>query len=257
MSEFCNPGKEYRAMNNTTAHPANYKQPWDRFAEVDPYTYILTSLKNRDIKEFWQSGQAVVNREILPFVHSRQISTGIGMELGCGLGRLMLPLAPSFGEMWGVDVAEAMVRRAQMFAADRGIHNVHFIAVSDPQALLDHMRSFIRQVDFIYSLLVFQHIPDLRVIERYLRISSALLSNSGIAYLQFDTRPKSWAYYLKSNLPDFLLPRFWRKGIRRIRRAPRELEATFRDAGLQVLDELTPSTEYHRYILRRAPNVAS
>src|SRR5215475_13091749 len=108
-------------MSSTATETARYKQPWERFAEVDPYTYILTSLKNRDMKEFWQSGQSVVNREILPLIQSRQIPTRVGMELGCGVGRLLLPLAASFAEMWGVDVAEAMVRRAQIFAAGRGI----------------------------------------------------------------------------------------------------------------------------------------
>jgi cyclopropane fatty-acyl-phospholipid synthase-like methyltransferase len=243
-------------MNNLSAQPVSAKQPWDRFAEADPYTYILTSLKSRDLRAFWQSGQAVVSREILPLLETRQISTGIGMELGCGVGRLMLPLAPTFGEMWGVDVAEAMVRRARMSAADRGIRNVHFAAVREPEAVLDQMGSRIGRIDFIYSLLVFQHIPDLSVIERYLRVIGALLADSGIAYLQFDTRPKSWAYHLKSSLPDFLLPRFWRKGIRRIRRAPADLERSFHGAGLGILDELTPGTEYHRYVLRRAPNIA-
>src|SRR5262245_36509695 len=184
-------------MRNVPTQTSHYKQPWDRFAQVDPYTYILTSLKNRDIQEFWQSGQALVRRELLPFVQSRQISTGIGMELGCGVGRLMLPLASSFDEMWGVDVAEAMVRRAQIFAASRKIRNVHFAAVSDPEALLEEMSGCVRRVDFVYSLLVFQHISDLSVIARYLRIISVLLANSGIAYLQFDTRPKTWAYKVK------------------------------------------------------------
>src|SRR5262245_48258958 len=161
-------------MSNAPTQTAHYKQRWDRFAEVDPYTYILTSLKNRDMQEFWRSGQAVVSREILPLVHARQISTGIGLELGCGVGRLMLPLAPSFGEMWGVDVAEAMVRRAQIFAAGRGIQNVHFTVVSDPEALLDQMSSCVRRIDFIYSLLVFQHIPELSVISRYLQVISVL-----------------------------------------------------------------------------------
>src|SRR5215467_1702523 len=36
------------AMSNASTQTVNAKQPWDRFAEADPYTYILTSLKNRD-----------------------------------------------------------------------------------------------------------------------------------------------------------------------------------------------------------------
>ena len=244
-------------MNNPFPHSAECKQPWDRFAETDPYTYILTSLKNRDLGQFWQSGQKTVRDEILPLIKSRQISTGIGMELGCGVGRLALPLASYFQEMWGVDVAEAMVRRAERFAADRSIRNAHFSAVSGPEELSYRMHNCLGRIDFVYSLLVFQHIADLAVIEGYLQGTSALLGDSGMAYLQFDTRPPSIAYHLKSKLPDFLLPRFWRRGIRRIRRAPQDLEKIIRQAGLEIIDQLTPATEYHRYVLRRVSRVSA
>jgi SAM-dependent methyltransferase len=245
------------SMNNPFPHSAECKQPWERFAETDPYTYILTSLKNRDVSQFWQSGQKIVRDEILPLIKSRQISTGIAMELGCGVGRLALPLASYFQEIWGVDVAQAMVRRAARFAADGSIRNAHFSAVSGPRELSHRMRNYLGRIDFVYSLLVFQHIADIGAIEGYLQGISALLANSGIAYLQFDTRPPSVAYHLKSNLPDFLLPRFWRKGIRRIRRAPQDLEKIIRDAGLEIIDQLTPSTDFHRYVLRRVSRVSS
>jgi len=244
-------------MNHALSYSAERDQPWDRFAETDPYTYILTSLKNRDISQFWQSGQSLVNREILPLIESLRISTGIGMELGCGVGRLVLPLASYFREIWGVDVAEAMVRRAERVAADHGIRNAKFSAVAGPDDLLRRMRDCRGRIDFVYSLLVFQHVPDFSAIAGYLRVISGLLAKSGIAYLQFDTRPKTIAYHLKSNLPDFLLPRFWRKGIRRIRRAPGDLEKSLRDAGLEIIDQLTPLTDYHRYVLRRVSRASA
>jgi hypothetical protein len=77
-----------------------------------------------------------------------------------------------------------------------------------------------------------------------------LLHKHGLAYLQFDTRSRDFRYRLKTGLPDLLLPRFWRRGIRRIRRAPEEIEAGIRRAGLKIAGELTPNTAYHRYILR-------
>jgi hypothetical protein len=104
--------------------------------------------------------------------------------------------------------------------------------------------------DFIYSLLVFQHVPEFSVIENYLHFIRVLLHEHGLAYLQFDTRPSDFRYRLKTRLPDFLLPRFWRRGIRRIRRSPEEIEACIRRAGMEIVEELTPHTAYHRYILR-------
>lgn len=239
-------------MTSTICNEAAGKQAWNHFAETDAYTYVLTSLKNSNPQEFWQSGQRTVERELVPLVEARGICRGIGMELGCGLGRLVFPLAARFREMVGVDIAEGMVRRAQSFARDKGIGNVSFAAISGPEDLLHRAGNYAGRINFLYSLLVFQHVPDLPMIEGYLHAMGILLEENGIAYLQFDTRPKNIGYHLKCNLPDFLLPRFWRKGIRRIRRSSEELEAGMRSAGLEIIGELTPATAYHRYILRRA-----
>jgi hypothetical protein len=72
-----------------------------------------------------------------------------------------------------------------------------------------------------------------------------------MALLQFDTRPRSPAYRLRNALPDGLLRRQWRRGIRRIRRRPAQLAALFDAAGLPVVRELGPRTEEHVFILRK------
>jgi hypothetical protein len=87
-----------------------------------------------------------------------------------------------------------------------------------------------------------------------LHVIRTLLQKHGIAYVQFDTRPSTALYRLKTRLPDFLLPRFRRRGIRRIRRAPEEIEASIKRAGLEIVAQLTPRTEYHRYVLRLPRN---
>jgi cyclopropane fatty-acyl-phospholipid synthase-like methyltransferase len=238
-------------MADALSKSAGFDEPWERFAETDPYSYILTDLKDGNLDEFWQSGRQVVNREILPLIQSRGISRGIALELGCGVGRLALPLASSFQEIWGVDIAEAMVRRARVLASDQRVRNAHFCAISGPADLGQQMREYLGRVDFLYSLLVFQHISDFSVIAAYLGVIGSLLADTGTAYLQFDSRPQSLAYHLKSKLPDFLLPRFWRKGIRRIRRSPRQLEESLQEAGLKIAGQRSPSSDYHRYILAR------
>jgi SAM-dependent methyltransferase len=225
---------------------------WEKFAQEDPYTYILTSLKCADPGEFWQSGHRTVRDELLPFIQSRGIQQRVGMELGCGVGRLVFPLALHFREVVGVDIAEGMVQRAQGFARNNGIANARFSTISGPEDLLHRAGNYAGRIDFLYSLLVFQHIPDLAMIEGYLHVIGILLAENGIAYLQFDTRHGSLAYHIKTRMPDFLLPRFWRKGIRRIRRQPEEIERGIRNAGLEISEELTPLTSYHRYVLRKA-----
>jgi SAM-dependent methyltransferase len=225
---------------------------WEKFAQEDPYTYILTSLKSRDQREFWQSGRQTVEHELLPLMETHRIAAGIAMELGCGVGRLLFPLASHFREVVGADIAESMIERARRFASDNGVSNVRFCNIAGPEDLLHRVGNYTGRIDLLYSLLVFQHIPDLAMIEGYLHVIGVLLAEGGIAYLQFDTRPENFAYHIKSRMPDLLLPRFWRKGIRRVRRYPEEIELAVRKAGLEIAAELTPFTSYHRYILRKA-----
>jgi hypothetical protein len=145
-----------------------------------------------------------------------------------------------------------MIQRAQRFAQDNGVGNVSFCTIAGPEDLLHRAGNYSGRIDFLYSLLVFQHIPEMAMIEGYLHVIGVLLAKNGIAFLQFDTRPESFAYQIKTRMPDLLLPRFWRKGIRRIRRYPEEIEKAVGKAGLEIAGELTPFTSYHRYILRKA-----
>jgi cyclopropane fatty-acyl-phospholipid synthase-like methyltransferase len=229
-------------------------QFWERFAQNDPYTYILTSLQEPDPQKFWQSGEATVNQELLPLIQARRLTPGIGLELGCGVGRLVFPLAQHFREVLGLDISEGMIRRSLTFARANNIHNTTFTVISGPQDLLHKLGSYAGKIDFLFSLLVFQHVSDLSMIKGYLHVIGILLGKNGTAYLQFDTRQQDYLYHIKSTLPDFLLPRFWRRGIRRIRRSTEEIESAFRCAGLEIIGEWAPRTHYHRYLIRRMPS---
>jgi SAM-dependent methyltransferase len=224
--------------------------PWERFAETDPYLYIFTDMKRTDPKAFWQSGEQVVDTELLPLLHAHVLRPLVGLEVGSGVGRLAFPLARHFRRVVGVDIASGMLHRSRSIARDNGVDNVSFIQISGPEDFLERAGDFVGSCDLIYSLLVFQHIADISIIEDYLHVIRVLLHQRGVAYLQFDTRPQGFGYHLKTWLPDFVLPRFWRRGIRRIRRSSVDIEACIRRVGMEILGELSSQTAYHRYILR-------
>ena len=237
-------------MNSSKLSQKAAGHTWEQFAETDPYLYIFTDMKHTDPQVFWESGQHIVETELLPLVRAHSLRTSLALELGSGIGRIAFPLSREFCRVVGVDIANGMVQRAKSLARDKGVDNVRFIPICGPEDLLHRLEDYAGAYDLIYSLLVFQHIADFSIIEGYLRVLRVLLHERGLAYLQFDTRPDGLAYRLKTRLPDFVLPRFWRRGIRRIRRCPVAIEGCIRRAGMEIISELSSNTAYHRYVLR-------
>lgn len=236
----------------TAAGRYSARSKWNEFAENDAFGYIMTDLAGSDPQMFWDSGEKLVKEELLPIVKEFGVKPAVGLEIGCGVGRLILPLCTVFESMVGADISEGMTQRAGVFAAKRGVSNARFVTVADPVKLPSTLADVTGQVTFIYSLLVFQHIPHFETIDSYLEAVSRLLSPDGIAYLQFDTRGQTFPYWVKTALPDALLPRFWRRGVRRIRRSPSEVENSLATKGLRIIAEKSPRTAYHRYVLRLA-----
>lgn len=223
--------------------------PWHEFARRDPYTYIMTGVRSGDRQQFWETGEIAVSQELLPIVQEFCAARGTAVEIGCGVGRLVVPLAHYFQTVIGIDISPEMVRQARQNAQSRNLTNVGFHVAAD---LHSSIATLDGNADFVYSLLVFQHIEEFSAIESYLQLVSSWLSPTGVAYLQFDTRRPTLLYNLKNVIPDRMLPRNLRRGIRRIRREPKQLEQSFAKVGLAVLRDVGRSTTYHRYVLKRS-----
>jgi SAM-dependent methyltransferase len=143
-----------------------------------------------------------------------------------------------------VDIAPTMLRKLADNAAREGLANVEGFTPDQPYWERG-------PVDLAYSRWVLQHIPEFEVIEEYIRRVAQALHPQGVAHLQFDTRPATLPYRVRNVLPDFLLRRTWRRGIRRIRRTPELLAATFARHGLRAVHEIGSGQEEHVFILTR------
>jgi SAM-dependent methyltransferase len=155
-----------------------------------------------------------------------------------------LPVAQRFERVVGVDVSPTMLEKLEQNAARAEV-------VVKPM-LADKVWDEPGRADLVFSVLVFQHIEQITEIARYAGRIAGALKATGIAYLQFDTRHRSVSYRLRNILPDAVLPRPWRRGIRRIRRSPQSLYGIIRDAGLEVVEDLGAGTANHVCVLRPA-----
>ena len=105
------------------------------------------------------------------------------LEIGCGMGRLVRPLAARVARVVGVDLSEEMLRRARDYCS--GLPNVE-LRVTDGR--LDFLAD--GEFDFVFSHIVFQHLPRKAYVERYFREAFRVLAPGGTFRIQVDGRSR-------------------------------------------------------------------
>jgi cyclopropane fatty-acyl-phospholipid synthase-like methyltransferase len=195
---------------------------WETLAQEDAEFYIWTDVAHGD--DFYESGERDVDR-ILAVAGKHIARFDRAMEMGCGIGRLTLPMSRRFGSICAVDIAPTMTERLRRNCEERSIGNVQGWLAG--QSWEQH-----GPFDFAYSRIVFQHIADWDVIADYFKRIAEGLAADGVFYVQFDTRPPNSLYRVRNALPDALLPRHYRSGVRRIRRTTEEIVELARTVGL-------------------------
>lgn len=147
---------------------------WSKVAEENPYWGVLseeqfrgTELSPEDTARFYASGQKFFD-DLLGFVR-HHIAPGFkvrrGLDFGCGVGRLLIPLARNAEAAVGVDVAPRMLELTTQNLRAAGITNATTVCGDDALSLVTG--SF----NFVNSYIVLQHIPP----ERGVRLVGQML----------------------------------------------------------------------------------
>ena len=224
------------------ARPRAEQDPWEALARENAEFYIKTDLAAGD--EFFASGERDAGHIVelcAPFLSGQSAA----LEIGCGIGRLTLPMSRRFARVVAVDIAPTMLRRLRENCAARGTANV-------TSRLAGEAWDMDGPIDFAYSRIVFQHIAAWSAVEDYLWRISTCLGHRGICYAQFDTRPVTPLYHLRNALPDPMLPRTWRRGVRRIRRPMASIRDSAVSTGLSVLLERGAGTDDTEFVFGKA-----
>lgn len=160
---------------------------WDKWGETDPYFGVLSAeeyhaknLTDEAKAKFFHSGDEYIHRvlaDIQSHLDSNYQPTRC-LDFGCGVGRLVIPLAGLSDKVVGVDVSDYMLTEAASNCRKRNIENVTFIKSDDDLTRL--AGSF----NLVHSCLVLQHIPK----PRGMRLVNALLRHlepGGVIAIQF------------------------------------------------------------------------
>ncbi len=162
------------------------RDDWDTRAREDARYYVAFGRLNQDDDEFATSGAEALTRIRRDYIHlpPAAVRERRFLEIGCGLGRLMLPIAADCGEIHGVDISPEMVARGRQRLAGIPHAHMHVTETNDLAAFADN--SF----DYVFSFAVFQHIPDRSLVNKYLDEAYRVLKPSGILAAQFNgSRP--------------------------------------------------------------------
>jgi len=160
---------------------------WNARAGEDANYYVAFGRRSQEEEEFFSTGADVVR--LLERELKRLAARDRALEIGCGPGRLMLPLSRRFRRIDGVDISDEMIRLARERLRRAPNAHPHHNSGQDLAMFADE--SF----DFVYSYAVFQHIPSAEVIWNYLREACRVLKPGGVLRCQVNGLPPADGAY--------------------------------------------------------------
>lgn len=160
------------------------RRDWDRRARENARFYVATLQDEWSDEEFYRSGQLTFQEQILTdlpnICQGKDPRDMKVLEIGCGAGRVTRALAHHFGHVDAVDISPEMVRQARRALAD--CPNARILRNNGRDLSVVGGGWWNRlgigekiQLDFAFSCIVFQHIPNREIIENYANEVNRLL----------------------------------------------------------------------------------
>lgn len=190
------------------------KKNWEEFADKDPLWSILPLPEKKDnrwrIDELFETGYKEIC-SVMEYIGQRNIKIGHhrALDFGCGVGRLTQALSRYFDNCIGVDISFQMLKIAEQ--NNRHKENCSYILNCAPDLMIFKDSAF----DFIYSNIVFQHLPP-KLTVAYIKEFIRILKNNGIAVFQITTSIIGLPNRIRRTL-NYILPDFVRHFYKKIR----------------------------------------
>ena len=190
------------------------RQDWDERARKDAFHYIASWRKDWTPDSFFQSGEEDYQRLVAPVFDQWQweLQGNAMLELGCGAGRMTRSFAQRFSQVYAFDISKEMLGHAKTLFPEAA--NVEWIWGNgiDLSGLCDET------VDFAFSYIVLQHMPEPMFAIRYIREMLRVLKPGGMFQFQFNSVPQmtmNWKGRLAWGIVDFP----WALGFRQTSRS--------------------------------------
>jgi SAM-dependent methyltransferase len=154
---------------------------WDERARLNAPFYICTEVATAE--EFAASGVRDLDEKVLEGIALPPHA--VTVEIGSGIGRVARPLAARVAKVYACDVSAEMIARGREYCCDIG--NIEWVHSSgDLRGIPDAC------ADFVFSHIVFQHVPRKKFIRTYLSEAFRVLKPGGIFRANVDGRSRQW-----------------------------------------------------------------
>jgi len=181
-------------LEENTPTDIRMKKEWNERTKIDPLFVIATGHSENE-EDFWKSGiddcNNILGKDTNRFekiTENKDPSKMNALEIGCGIGRILVPMSEIFGNITGIDISSEMVQLGQKYVDD--IQNCSILENNGTDLSMFSENSF----DFCYSFIVFQHIPEKKIVENYIKEVSRILKPGCLFRFQvrgtIDTKPK-------------------------------------------------------------------
>jgi len=214
-----------------------FEMVWDKLAQDRTFESISTSSNNDPIL-FWKSGERTA-QFLLDLLPSDFPHNATALDFGVGIGRIARPMTQLFSLVIGVDVSKKMLEKLRQETTLEGHSKIVSFHIDEPW---EH-----QPVDFVYSVLTFQHMPDKEVQIALKRLHK---TTKNLAYFQFDTRPRL-TRQLTRLLPLKWISWKWQPGMQRIARKAPIVREWITEAGFEIINEFQPNTELHGFLVQQ------
>jgi len=161
--------------------PDEIRRRWDERAAKDRYQYIVGRPGGWDEAAFFASGERDYRLTVEPRMQTLGVdpASAIALEIGCGIGRMTRSFAERFHSVVALDVSMEMLRRG------RALHAGNPRILWVPGTGVDLAPVASESIDFVYSFLVLQHVPAVRIGLRYVDEMMRVLKPGGAFAFQF------------------------------------------------------------------------
>lgn len=158
------------------------RRDWDERARRDAFLYIASWRKDWDENSFFESGEQDYRRLVQPVLEKLQFdpATKIMAELGCGAGRMTRCFASRFAAVYAIDISAEMQARGKRYL--ESFPNIHWV-LSEGENLSGVQTA---SVDFVFSYLVLQHMPEKQLVFNSIRELLRILRPGGAFLFQFN-----------------------------------------------------------------------